>query len=232
MDASDFEYQYDEIRDMRGCATTGSPEIKNVVISRMVSLLREKGFKGGHLEIGTAAGGTLKKLMLAYDQPRPQFVVIDPMTYFPHQYEIVKKNLLDAGIDSQEVVFHIKKSSEAYKNLFLSSERFDFILIDGAHKIKQVWQDLRFANMLNMGGILYMDDYVGVPQVRIPVDRFLANNPGYKKLFSVERGLFIEKTMSTANKLDILGTCSMLFINLFYQWRESYLKRLKRFKNR
>ena len=157
-------------------------------------------------------------------------MVIDPMTYFPDHFEAVKSNLLESGIDPQEVIFHVDKSSMAFKDIFCSREKFDFILIDGAHKIKQVWQDLRFSSMLNTEGILCIDDYTGVPQVQIPVDRFLAKNTGYKKILLEGRTLFIEKVSPIKNKADILGVCAMPFINLFFQWRESYIKRFPRKK--
>jgi len=211
---------------MRKCALTGSPEIDEAALNRIISYLKERSFSGTHLEIGTAAGGTLKRMMLAYDaHRRPKFMVIDPMTYFPDQFETVKSNLLEAGIDPQEIIFHVTKSSIAFKDILRSGEKFDFIFIDGAHKIKQVWQDLRFNNMLNTGGILCVDDYVDVPQVQIPVDRFLTKNLGYKKIALENRTLFIEKVTPIKNKVDVFGTCAMPFINLFFQWRQSYLKR-------
>jgi len=214
---------------MRECAITGSSEVGDVVINRIVSYLKDKKFRDTHLEIGTAAAGTLKRIMLAYDdQQRPEFMVVDPMTYFPNQFEIVKNNLQNAGIDPKEIIFYTTKSSIAYKKILRSGKRFDFIFIDGAHKIKQVWQDLRYTNMLNTGAILCVDDYLGVPQVQIPVNMFLKKNPIYKIMSIEDRTLFIEKTSSVKNKVDILAICMIPFINLFFQWRTSYMKRFSK----
>lgn len=214
---------------MRKCAITGSSEVSNTVLNSIISLLKERVFSGTHLEIGTAAAGTLKEMILSYESHNaPKFVVIDPMTYFPNQFEIVKNNLLDAGIDPKEIVFHVSKSSAIYKEILNSGEKFDFIFLDGAHKIKQVWQDLRFTKMLNNGGVLCIDDYLGVPQVQIPVDRFLKKNTIYKKIALKNRTLFIEKTSNARNKLDFFGWLAMPFVNLFFQWRESYIKRFSK----
>jgi len=211
---------------MRRCALTGSSELTGNVQSLLISYLNDRKFSGTHLEIGTAAGGTLKKLMLSYEShQRPKFVVIDPMTYFPNQFNIVKNNLLEAGIDPREVMFYVTKSAKAFKEISRSKESFDFIFIDGAHKIKQVWQDLLFTSMLSPGGLLCIDDYADVPQVQIPVDRFLRNNKNYQVLALEERTLFVEKVSSVKNKLDYFGSLEMLFVNLFYQWRESFKKR-------
>ena len=101
---------------MRECAITGNSEVSDKVIIRMISFLEENNFSGTHLEIGTAAAGTLKRIMLSYDkQKRPKFIVIDPMTYFPNQFEIVRSNLSKVGIDPNEIKFFTVKSSKAYK---------------------------------------------------------------------------------------------------------------------
>ena len=84
--------------------------------------------------------------------------------------------------------------------------------------------------MLNTGGILCVDDYLGVPQVQIPVDMFLKKNPIYKIMSIEDRTLFIEKTSSVKNKVDILAICMIPFINLFFQWRSSYIKRFSKLK--
>jgi predicted O-methyltransferase YrrM len=211
---------------MRECGITGDSEVSEAVINRMILFLDNSNFSGTHLEIGTAAAGTLKKIMLIYDkQNRPKFIVIDPMTYFPNQFEIVKKNLSEAGIDSNEITFYKEKSSKAYKKIINSGERFDFIFIDGAHKTKQVWQDMRYTNMLSSGGILCIDDYLDVPEVQTPVDMFLKKNPVYKKMTIEGRTLFIKKSSSIKNKRAIFESCSIPFINLFFQWRRSFVKR-------
>jgi len=57
---------------------------------------------------------------------------------------------------------------------------------------------------------------------------FLKKNPIYKKMAIEDRTLFIEKVSPIKNKVDILATCAIPFINLFFQWRSSYIKRFSK----
>ena len=69
-------------------------ECTEAEIAALVGAMRERGLSGAHLEIGTAAGGTLKRMMLAYPATeRPKFLVVDPLAYFPNQREAVEANL-------------------------------------------------------------------------------------------------------------------------------------------
>ena len=66
---------------MRACATTLAPEVTEKELNALTGLLETSGLDAPHLEIGTAAGGTLKAMMGVYeDGVRPAFVVVDPMT--------------------------------------------------------------------------------------------------------------------------------------------------------
>ena len=50
----------------------------------LFELIRDRQLTGQHLEVGTAAGGTLCAMMQCFaEQSRPPFVVVDRMTYFP-----------------------------------------------------------------------------------------------------------------------------------------------------
>ena len=56
-------------------------KIRGGRVEAITALLRAADLKGPHLEIGTAAGKTLKAMMLAYNEgSRPPFVVVDPFT--------------------------------------------------------------------------------------------------------------------------------------------------------
>ena len=85
---------------------------------------------------------------------------------------------------------------------------------------------MKYTSMLNSGGMLCIDDYLGVPEVQIPVDMFLKKNPAYRKIAIEGRTLFVKKHSSAKNKLVILETLVIPFVNLFFQWRKSYLKRV------
>ena len=83
---------------MRASATTLAAETTGAERSALLDVLRQARLTGQHLEIGTAAGGTLKELMAIYPEAkRPPFVVVDPLVYFPDQRRAVERNLLLAG---------------------------------------------------------------------------------------------------------------------------------------
>ena len=66
----------------------------------LLSLLRSANLTQPHLEIGTAGGGTLCEMLLAYPEAsRPQFVAVDTFDYFPDHRGVVERNLRRSGID-------------------------------------------------------------------------------------------------------------------------------------
>lgn len=180
---------------MRPIARTLTPELTDAELSTLLDILQESRFQGKHLEIGTAAGGTLYSMMKAFeDHKRPRFVVVDPMTYFQNQMDTVKKNLQDNGISAEDVDFRVMKSNQAFREADQRHESFDFIFIDGAHKIHYVTDDLRWTRLLNAGGIVCLHDYTSVRGVRLAADRFLGKNPHYVKVVCVNTLLILRKT--------------------------------------
>jgi hypothetical protein len=81
---------------------------------------------------------------------RPLFVVVDPMSYFANQLEIVKRNLRTHKLALDFVDFRVSTSAEAFKKSENMRETFDFMLIDGAHKIRYVTQDLSWLEMAHL----------------------------------------------------------------------------------
>lgn len=70
----------------RFSATTLDPEMTDEELSGLEGWLQTAGLTGVHLEIGTAAGGSLCFMMNLYsDADRPRFSVIDTMSYFKDQ---------------------------------------------------------------------------------------------------------------------------------------------------
>jgi predicted O-methyltransferase YrrM len=181
---------------MRASATTLASEISTGELAALISRMMSSRLRGAHLEIGTAAGGTLRMLMLAYASgQRPRFVVIDPMTYFPDQFAIVRRNLATAGIDPGEVDFRISKSWPAFQAARRMGERFSFMFIDGSHKLHRVTQDLTWTRLLEPGGLLCLHDYApNMPGVIEAVDRFLARYPNYQIDHQAETLLIVRKT--------------------------------------
>src|SRR4051812_46739186 len=168
---------------MRVSATTLDSELFPEELQAIVRLLQSAGLRGPHLEIGTAAGGTLKQMMLAYpSDARPKFVVVDPMRYFPNQRDIVEGNLASAGIDPRGVDFRVMTSWEALKRALHPPESFSFIFIDGDHNADHVMQDLRWTRLLETGGCVCLHDYSPqFPGVVWATKRFLRANRGYRQ---------------------------------------------------
>lgn len=129
---------------MRPCATTLESELTNNELQFLLSSISSDPRPGKHLEIGTAAAGTLWEMLRSFnDVNRPPFVVVDPMNYFSDQFNTVCKNLRQHECDPDWVDFKISKSSDAFAEAELNNERFDVIFIDGNHKIRYVTEDLR-----------------------------------------------------------------------------------------
>ena len=218
---------------MRDCATTLDSELSTNEIEYLIDILIYKNLKEIHLEVGTAAGGTLCKLMSTYREEFnfiPEFMVVDPLNYFPKQYEVILENLSKHSLQGSSVDF-VKSSSN---NAFLAFSRvpkpLGFILIDGNHKARYVVKDLRWAKYLNTGGVLCLHDY-GILQkgVKLTADRFLRKNPNYKILKLVGQLLIIEKTAQTSiNEICLLDICYATFLSLKLQFGNSLKKRIRK----
>ncbi|HBN74302.1 MAG TPA: hypothetical protein DD473_00460 [Planctomycetaceae bacterium] len=181
---------------MRACSETLEAEMTIAEQEFLQGLIREENFSGSHLEIGTAAGGTLCRMMSCFnDDSRPKFVVVDRMTYFPKQNEIVAENLRQHGLSPEAVDFRTATSSEAFKIAEQKEDRFDFMLVDASHKILAVMSDLRWTRLLNVGGIACFHDYADkFPGVKLSIDRFLKQHPNYEVIGQADSLLAIRKT--------------------------------------
>lgn len=180
---------------MRACAVTLAPEITGNEASYLKKLLKRESFRGKHLEIGTAAGGTLCLLMNVFETgARPPFVVVDSMNYFSDQFSSVQKNLENNGIPPADVEFRVQSSDEAFAEAYVRQEKFDFMLIDASHKIHHVTDDLRWTRLLNKGGIVCVHDYRHARGVTLAVDRFLRKNPHFEMLACVDKLISFRKT--------------------------------------
>tara|TARA_B100000989_G_scaffold298286_1_gene286899 strand:+ start:1700 stop:2371 length:672 start_codon:yes stop_codon:yes gene_type:complete len=191
---------------MRRSAITLESEISDIERNALFAVMKNLSLKGTHLEIGTAAGGTLCEIYNFYkssDREIPNFWVVDPMQYFPDQLDIVKKNLISHGVNLASVRFLESLSSIAIKKAFIENPVFDFILIDGSHKRKYVTQDLIWTRFLKKGGILCAHDYSSrFPGVQKSIDLFLKKYKNYK-LISVTESLIVIRKMDTTKSSEI-----------------------------
>ncbi len=181
---------------MRRCSETLEAEMTAAEQRLLQNLIRQENFSGPHLEIGTAAGGTLCKMMQCFnEQTRPKFVVVDRMTYFPDQLKIVKRNLAENGLSEKGVDFRTTTSAEAFVTAQKQDEHFDFILVDASHKILAMMADLRWLRLLNVGGIACFHDYSDkFPGVKLSIDRFLSRYKNYEIINLADTLLAVRKT--------------------------------------
>ncbi len=214
----------------RPSATTLKPEMTDEELSGMKTWLQSGSQKGRHLEIGTAAGGTLCFMMKCFEaEARPAFAVVDTMGYFDGQLDIVKRNLSQNGLDARQVDFRIMSSAEAFAISEAESERFDFILVDASHKIRHVMADLRWLRLLNVGGLACFHDYAAqFKGVRWPIDRFLKCNPQFSRVGLVGSLLCIRRgTKSVRPEVTLFDRAWALLWSPMLQLDLSLQKRLK-----
>jgi predicted O-methyltransferase YrrM len=214
---------------MRASANSLESELWADELAYLKGLLGSGELKDTHLEIGTAAGGTLKEMMACYDNDsRPTFMVVDPMQYFPDQLQKVKQNLANRDIDPETVDFRIGKSQELFEQVSAEGVRFDFMLIDGNHKIRYVTRDLQWTRLLNPGGILCLHDYNSNQKgVMWSANRFMRKNTNYERIALVDSLLVLHKRSESKNP-EINGN-DRLWSELMapiLQWERNIKKRL------
>ena len=218
---------------MRLCATTLESEMTEAERVLLYRVFRRFQRVGCHLEIGTAAGGTLCYMMRCFsDDRRPSFVVVDRMTYFPHQQSIIESNLRRYHLDPRHIDFRAMTSSIAFQHAMERSERFDFILIDAQHTILPFTADLRWARLLNVNGILCFHDYTPrFPGVYLTVNRFLRRYHNYEIVGREDSLLALRKTgHSRCPEMDVFDRAYALSMYLPLQvqrkWRKFHRKRM------
>ena len=220
---------------MRNCAKSLESEISKNEIESLSYVLKEKKLGGTHLEIGTAAGGALCHLMELYAKTGsvPKFIVVDPMQYFPNQFEIVCENIQSRGLPLEKVEFLRTTSAKAFSWAKENNVNFDFILIDGNHKIRYVNEDLRWTRFLRPGGLLCVHDYSPrYPGVYLNMNRFLHKYANYKILSQVETLLILEKkSASQYPEISALDRVWATCLGPWFQLKTSTAKRLKKLKS-
>jgi predicted O-methyltransferase YrrM len=185
---------------MPRCATTLEAEMTPAEHALLLDTLRSSGRTGRHLEIGTAAGGTLCAMLGAFgDGQRPPFAVVDPMKYFANQLDAVRKNLRDHGFDPAAIDFRVATSQIAFLDADTRRESFDFMLIDGCHKIRSVMTDLKWTRLLSVGGVACFHDFTPKHRgVWLAVNRFLAKHPNYRIAAQADSLLVVRKTAASS----------------------------------
>jgi len=211
----------------RESALSLSSEMDEEELVALRNVLAENNLAGPHLEIGTAAGGTLREILKCYPKQRPPFVVIDPLTYFPNQLEAVIWNLKDSGLDAEGIEFREGYSWPECAKALNNNERYDFILIDGHHGFKHVMQDLRWTRMLNPGGIVCLHDYGSrFPGVAWAADKFLQKQSNYEVIAHSGTLLVLKKQAEGALEVSWLDIMHANSVRKTYTLKTSIKKRL------
>jgi hypothetical protein len=218
----------------RSTITTLNPEMTGEELSGLKDWIQGNELRGKHLEIGTAAGGTLCFLMQLYPPPdtRPKFVVVDTMLYFANQLEVVRQNLANHNHPADAVDFRVMTSTEALGKAEENGERFDFILVDASHKIRHVMADLRWLRLLNVGGLACFHDYSPkFKGVQWPVDRFLKRN-GHFSRQGLAGSLLCIRRDAESMRAEVTGCDRVwaLWWAVYFQLGASVSKRANRLK--
>ena len=215
----------------RESAITLKSEMTDAEVYSIKNAIKDSKLTGLHIEIGTAAGGTMCEILKCYQNElkvvSPQFIIIDPLTYFDDQYEKICLNLKNNGLSQNNITFEKSKSSVAFRNLSAHAGEIDFILIDGNHKVNHFVGDLRFSRYLKAGGLLLIHDYSkGFKGIHSATNDFLSRYTNYEVLSHVDCLLILRKK-SISNSLEIspLNLLSAYFCNLLDQVLNSLRKR-------
>ena len=215
----------------RSSAVTLASELASEEVSLLLTWVRPTPAEGRVLEVGTAAGGTLCQMMKCFpDAQRPKFVVVDPMSYFPNQVEIVRQNLRQHDLDPAEVDLRVARSNEAFQQAQAAGETYDFILIDAAHKIRYVTQDLCWTRLLKVGGVICLHDYNSRHKgVLWSADRFLRKHRNYRRQALVNTLLLLKKNAASLRpEIDERDRLWAALLSPCLQLESSLRKRLAR----
>lgn len=185
---------------MRRCALTLEAEMTAEEQALLLRAVQMPAPLGRALEVGTGAGGSLCAMLSAFSpSQRPIFTAVDTMRYFPAQMEAIRRNLVRHGLDPASVDFRIGRSQDLLEPACRAGIRFDFILIDGSHKIPAVTADLKWTRLLNPGGVLCLHDFCArFPGVWLATRLFLARHSNYLRVAQSGSLLVLRKSGPSA----------------------------------
>ena len=199
-----------------------SSECDPIEIEALKQAINVAPSDGCALELGTAAGGTLKELINFSNSvgKRYNFHVIDPMTYYRDQLQKVKDNLKSAGINPEDVEFFIGTSEGFMKSNYFQDLSFSFVFIDADHRAYPLMKDLRILRNLEEGGIACFHDYKEkFPGVMWSLDHFLNKNSNYEYI-SKEKSLVTIKKIKKTNDTEV--ALSDLIGAKIFQYKHKY----------
>lgn len=186
---------------------------------------------GNFLEIGTAAGGTLKEIIHTADHAGldARFFVLDPFTYYPDQLQKVHRNLENSGINPDRVVFWQGTTGNHLPIATQKKMRFNFIFIDADHQAYPVMSDLRWMNLLLEGGVACFHDYCErFPGVMWSLNRFLKRNKDFSMILQAESLVVVKRNGRMIQSVTQADIAISLLAQIFFRVRHSITKRISR----
>ncbi|MGA2617694.1 MAG: class I SAM-dependent methyltransferase [Thermoguttaceae bacterium] len=202
---------------MRQCATTLEAEMTAEEHASLLRALRTPIPEGPCLEIGTAAGGTLWKMIQCLShRDHLRFVVVDPMRYFPGQFDTVKRNLREHGVDPDGIDFRVATSVEAFRAAQAAGETFSLVVVDASHKVLRITEDLRWLRLLRPGGVACFHDYCrDFRGIQLALNRFLSRYHNYEWMELAGSLLSLRKTRcSDRREVDLADRLYACFMHL------------------
>lgn len=215
---------------VRECSNTLSSEMAPEEIYEILKFITLHKPKGTHLEIGTAAGGTLCQILKHYRYTlkldQPDFIVVDPLKYFDRQYEKICENFQNHSLSLDNIVFEKKTSNEAFREKRFST--LAFLLIDGNHKLNHFVDDLRYTRFLEENGLLIIHDYSEkFKGVQIATNIFLKRYTNYTILSRVKSLLVLQKNdRSKYNEITLMDRVVAHLLGLIIQIYKGFAKRV------
>ena len=154
---------------------------------------------------------------------------IPSISYFPNQIEKVHQNLLNSKIDVGRVEFWQGITDSQFPITVKQGLSFKFIFIDGDHKAYPVMNDLRWMELLEVGGVACFHDYCDkFPGVAWSLNHFLSKNDEFNMILEAETLRVIRRDgekIVPVNRLDLFKSKIM---QIYLRLRRSIRKRLVR----
>lgn len=221
--------QSKENQRYRPSAVSGETELHPGEWEALCERVSQLDLDGRLVEVGTAAGGTLIKMLQAIPEDRHSRVsVVDTFQYFPDHLEIWKANLRQHGFDPERIEVLQGNSEAGLRVLMQRQEVLAFVLVDAGHKLKDVIRDVRYLSLLQVGGLAAFHDYSErFPGVMLAVDTFLKRNPEYQQEAVCGTLIFVRKTgKPLRDEMPAWIIAWMTLRSVGMQWGRSLRKRL------
>jgi len=214
----------------RSSAVTGETELHPGEWEALCRRVAALEVDGRIVEVGTAAGGTMVKLLQSLPlEAHSRVSVVDTFEYFPDHLKIWQENLRQNGFDPVAIELLRGSSMDGYRAVAGRGDRLAFVLVDAGHKLKDVIRDVQWLSLLEVGGVGAFHDYSGrFPGVMLAVDTFLARNPEFEREELEGTLMFVRKKSETDRKvMPKWVICWMTVRSLLMQWEKSLRKRLR-----